>query len=42
MPDSPTPTTTSESVGTLLGRIPSGLYIVEVAEWSWRQPLIVR
>lgn len=32
MPDSPTPTTTSESVGTLLGRIPSGLYIV-----TWRE-----
>lgn len=32
MPDSPIPTTTTESVGTLLGRIPSGLFIV-----TWRE-----
>ncbi len=25
-----------------LSGLPSGLYIVEVAEWSWRKPLIVR
>ena len=25
-----------------LSGLPSGLYIVEVAEWGWRQPLIVR
>jgi hypothetical protein len=25
-----------------LSGLPSGLYIVEVAEWDWRKPLIVR